>query len=278
MTEREKIMRHNLGVRTAGAAVALALGWVASAAADDDKTRRVEGLSFESVLVMDNIRVEISQDEEHVLRYRTDVEEFDREPFYIARGNTLVLRKSRRGDVRFRVSMPSLERVTVRGSGSAYVKPFSLPDSSTGTAEFILDGSGDLRLYGFEGPEVELSVKGAGDLKAVNVEAGDIIAVVSGSGELYLREVKADRGMFTVTGSGDLEVTERGYVREIEVDVVGSGDAELDVVDCRDADVNVVGSGNVSLGRVERSLTATILGSGDIRYRGDPKIERTIFG
>ncbi|MEM1191037.1 MAG: DUF2807 domain-containing protein [Pseudomonadota bacterium] len=258
--------------------MALILGWAAGAAADDDKTRRVEGLSFESVMVMDNIRVEISQDEDHVLRYRTDVDEFDRDPFYIARGNTLVLRKSRRGDVRFRVSMPTLERVTVRGSGTAYVKPFKLPDSSMGPAEFILDGSGDLRLYGFEGPEVELNLKGAGDLKAVNMDAENLTAVVSGSGELYLREVTADSGMFTVTGSGDIEVTERGYVRDIEIDVVGSGDADLDVVDCRDAVINVVGSGDVSLGRVERSLTAAILGSGDIRYRGDPKVDRTVFG
>ncbi len=262
--------------RAAGAA--LALGIVAGGAAAGEETRRVEGLQFSRVVVSDDIRVEILQNDTHVLRYKADVDNLDREPFYIARKDTLVLLKSRRGDVRFRVGMPTLERVTVKGSGSVYVKPFSLPDSTSKTAEFVLDGSGDLRLYGFEGPEVELSLKGSGDLKAVNIETDNLTAVVSGSGELYLREVTADSGMFTVTGSGDLEVTERGYVRDIEVDVVGSGDAELDAVDCEDAEVNVVGSGNVSLGVVERKLTATILGSGDIRYRGEPKIERTVFG
>jgi hypothetical protein len=248
--------------------------------AQDAQTRRVEGLSFTGVIVLGNSRVEISQGEDHELLLYGDERDLDTEPFHIGRGDVLVLGRSRSGaraNLRYRVVMPNLERVVVKDSGTAFIKAFRLEDSGD-RPSFLVDGSGDLRLYGLEGPAAELRVKGSGDIKAVRVAVDNLEAVVSGSGDLYMREVQADYAEFVVAGSGDLKVTEAGYVRELEANVVGSGDARLEAVACDEADVNIVGSGSASLGIVERYLSVSIVGSGDVRYGGDPEVERTVFG
>jgi hypothetical protein len=252
-----------------------------AAVADDRATRRVEGLEFSRVLVIGDARVEIRQQEQYELRISGDPRDLDEEPFFLGREDVLVLGRNRSGrsfdDLRYRVGMPSLERVGVKGSGTVYVRPFDLA-SDEESAEFRVDGSGEIRLYGLKGPAAELVVEGSGAMKVVELELEELDAVVSGSGDLYVKNLRVDTAKFTVTGSGDLEVTEGGSVRRLEVNVVGSGDARLDDVDSENAEVNVVGSGSASIGAVGLHLEASILGSGDIRYRGEPKIERTVFG
>jgi len=277
------MMRAETGGARRRAAVLVGLALTVQAAglrADDAQTRRVEGLSFTGVVVLGNSRAEISQGEAHELQLYGDARDLDREPFHIGRGDVLVLGRShdgRRANLRYRVVMPELERVIVRDSATAFVKAFRLEDSD-GTPSFRVDGSGDLRLYGLEGPAAELRVKGSGDLRAVRVAVDTLEAMVSGSGDLYLREVQAEEGQFVVAGSGDLTVTESGYVRELEANVVGSGDARLDTVACDEAEVNIVGAGSAGLGIVDRYLTVSIIGSGDVRYSGDPQLEQTVFG
>lgn len=251
-----------------------------------DETRRVEGLEFTRVVLAGTGEVEISQGETYELQLRGDARDLDDEPFQLG-PDGLVLGKSRRNssrnypDVRFRVVMPELHEVRVDGAGEVYVREFTRDaggDGETGVVRFEVDGAGDLRLFGIDAPEVELRVKGSGDLKAVRVFADTIEAVVSGSGDLYIGEVRADRGEFVVTGSGDLEVTEPGFVRDLEVSVIGSGDAGLDDVASEVAEANIVGSGTATIGACSSLLEASILGSGDVRYAGEPEIEATSFG
>ncbi len=259
---------------------ALTLAAALPAAAE---TRSVEGLEFNTVVLVGSSEVEISQGDGYELQLKGPADELDRQPFYVSSGG-LVLGKnkgSRRSfsDTKYRVVMPEIQKVRVAGSGTAYVREFVMDsDSSRNDAVFLVDGSGEIRLYGIKAPGVFLRVKGSGDIRAVSITAKSVEALVSGSGDLFIGSVEADDGEFVVTGSGDLEVTEGGFVREIEVNVIGSGDARLDDVMSEIAEVNIVGSGTATLGECTGTLEASVLGSGDVRYRGDPEVESTAFG
>jgi hypothetical protein len=249
----------------------------------EDEVRRVEGLDFDRIVVAGDVKVEVRQGATCELQLRGDPDDLDQDPFYVSRGR-LVLGKRRDNrdawddDLRFRVVLPTLRELRVDGSGRAYVRAFRVPADVEEPTEFSVNGSGDMRVYAFEGPILRLRVKGSGDLKVAELQVSQLKALVSGSGGLFIRRIDSDRGEFVATGSGDLRVTEGGYVRDLEVSVVGSGDAELDGVAAELVEANVVGSGSVSLGEVGKVLSASILGSGDIRYEGDPVIDETVLG
>lgn len=274
----------NLKALALAAASAAAIAMPLSGACDE--TRRVElDLSgVDEIYVLGSTKVEISQGDEGMLKMRGTAAELDREPFFV-KGDALVLGKSRShrganfGDVRFRIVVPHIQELKVKGSGAAYVKPFELADRGYGGPPTIhVEGSGDIKLYGIKSPAIELRVSGSGDIKAVDVDVSDIEAVIAGSGDIYIQNLQADDGEFVVTGTGDLSVVGKGYVRTLEVSVVGSGDARLADVDSERAEVNIVGSGSADVGAISKQLNASVLGSGDVRYSGDPEVETVELG
>ena len=250
---------------------------------DDDEVRRVSGLEFDGVVVVGDIEVEISQGDTCELQLRGDPDDLDKEPFYLSKGQ-LIVGKSRRGSTRFdddlrvRVFLPELRDLRLKGSGKAYVRAFEAQDAASGPAKFSLDGSGDVRIYAYRGRSLRLDVRGSGDFKVADLEVEDLKALVSGSGDLFIRRLTAEAAEFVVTGSGDLRITEGGHIDEVEVSVIGSGDADLDDLSTDLAEVNVVGSGSVDMGEVRKALSASILGSGDVYYSGDPVVDKTAFG
>ncbi|WP_415059689.1 GIN domain-containing protein [Congregibacter sp.] len=253
----------------------------------DEETRRVEGLEFSKVVVLGSAKVEITQGDDIELQLRGPSKYLDSKPFYVKRG-TLVLgsRKSYSGSkdsshkrIAFRVVMPELEELKVKGSGKVYIKPFKFDASDKkSTTIMVVEGSGEINAFELRGSELEVRVEGSGDFRAVNIDVEDFEAVVTGSGNLFIGTVNANTGEFVVTGSGDLHVTEQGFVEELEVNVVGSGDARMTRVDCRRAETNIVGSGSASIGEVSEQLNASILGSGDVVYGGSPEVERVELG
>ena len=270
--------------------LAVAVAALASASlsfAGSSETRRFENLDLSNVdeiYVLGSAEVEISQGTDTDFQVRGEEDDLAKEPFFVKR-NTLVLGKSCSGrnskydDLRFRIVVPHLQELRVEGSGEAYVKPFKLKDRGYGGAPTVqVNGSGEIKLYGIEGPRLEMRVSGSGDIKAVKIDVEEVEAVIAGGGDLYIQSVNAVDGEFVITGSGDLRVTEGGFVDMMEVSVVGSGDARLRDVSCRRAEVNIVGSGSASIGDVEEQLNASILGSGDIVYGGSPEVERVELG
>lgn len=244
-----------------------------------DETRRVEGLDFDEIDVLGAVSVEVRQGERALLQLRGPEGDLEKQPFYV-KGDRLVLGHNPehpRHDfqqVKFRVEVPELEELRVKGSGDAYIKPLTLAEEGS----FSVDGSGDIKLFGIMGPALELTVKGSGDIKAVDVEVEDIRAVVAGSGDLFIKQLQADSGEFVVTGSGDIKVVEGGRVGRVEANIVGSGDIDMRGVASESAEIAIVGSGTANLGSVASTIEATILGSGDVLYDGDPEIESVQLG
>ncbi|MBL6751992.1 MAG: DUF2807 domain-containing protein [Nevskia sp.] len=87
----------------------------------------------------------------------------------------------------------------------------------------------------------------------------------NGSGQATLNDLAADTLKITLSGSGGVSAT--GKVRQLQLAIEGSGDADLDNLDIRAAAVRIDGSGNANLSPRD-SLDATINGSGDVRYTG----------
>ena len=74
-----------------------------------------------------------------------------------------------------------------------------------------------------------------------------------------------------VHGSGD--ATLQGKTKSCEFAIHGSGDVTANDYACDSAEVEINGSGSVDLAQIAE-LAVEIHGSGDVSYRGEPKLRR----
>lgn len=115
-----------------------------------------------------------------------------------------------------------------------------------------------------------VSLAGSGDVWNENpISATHFKAAIAGSGDVKL-EVTATSIDATVTGSGDLDL--KGQTNSLKASVTGSGDYNGFNLIANDVEVSVNGSGDAEV-VCNGSLIARVSGSGDIKYRGNPKTE-----
>lgn len=139
-------------------------------------------------------------------------------------GDRLVIRRARQGwldrrDIaHIEVTLPSIERARVTGSGDMTVDRVVTPRFAASVA-----GSGDLRVASLEARGAALSVSGSGDLwVSGRAETGQIS--VAGSGDVHADQLTLGQAQASVTGSGDIRARVMGNA---QVSVVGSGDVDL---------------------------------------------------
>jgi hypothetical protein len=122
----------------------------------------------------------------------------------------------------------------------------------------------------------EVSLSGSGDIESTSaIKTKHFSVAISGSGDIDLnvvsRSISAD-----IAGSGDLKIY--GKTDHIEISIAGSGDVSTYELKAKTAGVSVAGSGDVKL-FISESLDASITGSGDIHYKGNPlNVEKRIVG
>lgn len=99
---------------------------------------------------------------------------------------------------------------------------------------------------------------------------------VSGSGDLELTDVDYDRVDVDVSGSGDV-LLQGVAIQSVNYEVSGSG--SIDALDCPAprAVVRVSGSGTVRCHALDY-LRATVSGSGDVLYLGNPSVDADMSG
>ncbi|MCP4883577.1 MAG: DUF2807 domain-containing protein [Flavobacteriales bacterium] len=115
-----------------------------------------------------------------------------------------------------------------------------------------------------------LAMSGSGDISSEDVLRGKSLNMaVAGSGDIKL-DIEVHKAESAVSGSGDIELL--GKATEFEAAVSGSGDIEAYHLKTEKAELKVVGSGSIEIS-VEKELVARVSGSGDIRYKGQPRIE-----
>lgn len=99
---------------------------------------------------------------------------------------------------------------------------------------------------------------------------------IDGSGNVQVPQMNAAKTLAQIDGSGDITLAGTGGTLEAEID--GSGDIDAEAFRVLNAVVRVEGSGDIRVYATE-SLDASVSGSGDIYYRGDPKVlQKSVSG
>lgn len=241
------------------------------------ETIEVDIPTVSRIEVRGGAEVELSQGEPRLL-VRGSRKDLDKTP-YVATAGGLVLgysdehRRDTFADVKFRLTLPSISDVRIRGSGLLYMRSFEVDD-----LRVAVDGSGDARLHEIRGESLALRVSGSGDIQLVTTDVADLEAVIAGSGDILLGSLAADSVEVVVQGSGDMRVKTATPVDTLELSIVGAGNIDLTGVPARRAEVNIVGSGDAMLGELLDDLDVTILGSGNVLYAGDARKSTTILG
>lgn len=117
---------------------------------------------------------------------------------------------------------------------------------------------------------------GSGDIEVGTLNTPALKLSLAGSSDADLTGLTTERFEISIAGSGDIRA--RGQARELELGIAGSGDADLDGLSADAVRVRIAGSGDASV-VANRSLTVSIAGSGDVRYRGSvAEVKSSVVG
>ena len=115
-----------------------------------------------------------------------------------------------------------------------------------------------------------VALAGSGDIISRDAIASDKMDVaVAGSGDIRL-DLKVNSTHAALSGSGDIELS--GTSAEFEAAVAGSGDIEAHELQAQKAELKISGSGTIQA-NVTDEIIVRISGSGDIKYKGNPRVE-----
>jgi hypothetical protein len=173
-------------------------------------------------------------------------------------------------------AVASFSKIDLSGSGDVEVAVGPSQSVSVTTDDNILPiietiVSGDTLSIGSEGSyNTKVGVK-------VNITVPALDGVsVSGSGNFHVKGLKAGNMDVGVTGSGD--VTLLGVVDQLTGQITGSGNIRTVDLTAKRVNLTVTGSGNATVLATEE-LDASVTGSGDVRYSGNPhKVEKNVTG
>ena len=166
-------------------------------------------------------------------------------------------RVDNRGSVDLRLRVGEPQRVRVRAGEKVIDDVRTVVRDGTLQVTFDHDG------WGGEDVIVEASVP-----RLVGVEA-------SGSGDIDADGIGTDA--FEVRSDGSADISLRGTADRLDVDIDGSGNADLGELAADEARVKVGGSGDADV-RVDKRLEVSVDGSGDVNYHGDPALTKDLDG
>ncbi|WP_426175365.1 head GIN domain-containing protein [Massilia sp. TWR1-2-2] len=130
--------------------------------------------------------------------------------------------------------LPSIEDVSVRGSGESTINGFSgeriaVELSGSGKLKFngrfrqvraAINGSGELEMNGGASDKVEVKLVGTGNMTVVG-SSKQFKAEQSGTGDIYARHLSADQVDLKLSGTGDAAVTAQ---KSVHIVLRGAGD------------------------------------------------------
>lgn len=110
-----------------------------------------------------------------------------------------------------------------------------------------------------------VALAGSGDVTVDRVTGDTFEGLVGGPGTLAIGLIETDQATFSVNGSGDLDAS--GAVRNVTVNIGGSGEVHAAGLTGTQATVVIGGSGEVALTVLEQAAVS-ITGSGDVDISG----------
>jgi hypothetical protein len=119
----------------------------------------------------------------------------------------------------------------------------------------------------------QVSVAGSGDIYLKGeVNARDFNLSIAGSGDLRTDSLLCENITVRIAGSGNARLT--GVGLHSKFSIAGSGNINAKEFFVQEAKCNISGSGNIHT-RVSEILDASVSGSGDIIYSGEPATVNT---
>ncbi len=137
--------------------------------------------------------------------------------------------------VKFYISMPEIDLITVSGSGDIIGKN----KITSGQLELSVRGSGDIKLD-VETKELNSSVKGSGDIVVEGQTEKQTIRI-QGSGDYTAKDLRSQEAHASINGSGDININ---VEERLTANVNGSGDI-LYSGNPSEVDKKVNGSGDI---------------------------------
>ena len=136
-------------------------------------------------------------------------------------------------------------------------------------------GSGKLTCNSnLTGSAFKLTSGGSGNTVITKkIEASQVTLSNTGSGSVKLDALETDDADLHSSGSGNVEIGE-GHAKKQAIQISGSGNVNaygLKTIECM---ASVSGSGSIEIS-VSQSLQGTIVGSGNINYKGDAQITKS---
>ena len=173
--------------------------------------------------------------------------------------------------IKIRLVVRSLNGITIKGSGDVIGD-----ELRSDKLDIAINGSGDVKFKSIRADEFKVTIKGSGDVAINALESKLVEAAIRGSGDIKLPSLQTGVATISVHGSGD--VFAAGVADKVDVEIVGSGDVRTLKLIARETNVNIMASGDAEVHAGER-LTATVSGSGSIRYAGSPaSVSRMVRG
>jgi hypothetical protein len=170
---------------------------------------------------------------------------------------------SRYNALEVHVTVNDLQKIAVNGSGDFESKnTLKVKDF-----EISINGSGDIDLD-LDVVNLTAGINGSGDVNITGVK-GNLSIKIAGSGDFEGRGLELENCNISVYGSGDVQLN--GNTTSVEIEQSASGDINLFNLTTAEVLARGSGSGDM-LVNVTKSLKATLYGSGDITYRGNPDI------
>ena len=200
------------------------------------------------------------------------------------------------GRLKVIVSSPNLNAVTLQGSGDIVLNS----DINTQDLAISLSGSGDIKSEGnIFSSNLKVQLAGSGDINfKKGIQATTSILSLNGSGDLKTTNITSASGSVSLNGSGDLKIEKSCKISNLKVALKGSGNISIQGIESSAMFANLGGSGDIELkgttqdatlelrnsGRinaeklVSQNVAATIKGSGDIHCHAISKLKASVSG
>lgn len=120
------------------------------------------------------------------------------------------------GDVVIYVSSPTLEKISVSGSGDIYSKGTIKSDEMS----IGVSGSGDILIKDLQVTECDIRIAGSGDVEVAGVSKEELEISISGSGDANTAELESQEVDVHISGSGSAKVW---ATKELDTSIAGSG-------------------------------------------------------
>ncbi len=173
------------------------------------------------------------------------------------------------------VSVPSITELDILGSGDI---------SQDGAwhfngVSFVIEGTGTISLKNFTcNGNIENKILGSGSIALQNFSAKSFYNEITGTGDIVM--INADSctsSKSKIVGTGDISLSSKDTLASNDMTISGAGDAHFFEVVAKNSDVDITGTGSAYV-FVLSALEAKIEGTGNIYYRGQPKINLNITG